>query len=250
MNEITQLVVDQIGFEVYQLSESALTLEFGNKIDVEISRTISNLNQAIQAQPFIGYRTTVQAYCTLTVFYDPILVLTSKLNGNNCVEKIVGYLKLLSTKITSTTKLITTTITIPVCYGGDFGPDLEEMATLNQLTTNEFIALHSAAKYKVYMIGFVPGFAYLGGLNEKLFSPRKAQPRSTIVSGSVGIAGRQTGIYPLNTPGGWQIIGRTPNKLFDSKCIQPSLLKAGDSVIFKPITIDDFNSYPKHSDAD
>ena len=112
---------------------------------------------------------------------------------------------------------------------------------MHQLSSQQVINLHAAATYKVYMTGFVPGFAYLGGIDERLATPRKATPRKAIPEGSVGIAGQQTGIYPLQTPGGWQIIGRTPLKMFDAGRHQPALLKAGDTVVFKPVNQDEFD---------
>lgn len=125
-------------------------------------------------------------------------------------------------------------ITIPVTYGGQFGPDLDSVAKYHQLTTNEVIALHCQAQYQVYFIGFQPGFAYLEGLVAKLHTPRLSQPRLEVAAGSVGIGGEQTGIYPSQSPGGWQIIGRTDSQLFNHTSAYPCLLQPGDIVTFEP----------------
>ncbi|MGV3465566.1 MAG: 5-oxoprolinase subunit PxpB, partial [Heyndrickxia sp.] len=131
-------------------------------------------------------------------------------------------------------------VEIPVCYGGDFGPDLETVASMNGLSTEEVIQIHSSAEYTVYMIGFAPGFPYLGGMSEKIATPRLPSPRLKIPERTVGIAGNQTGVYPIETPGGWQLIGRTPIKLFRPQDEVPSLLHAGDKVRFKPISYEEY----------
>jgi inhibitor of KinA len=228
-------------FQIYYLSEQAVTIEFGQEIAEYLLNAISGFNNLLHAQPFPGFRTTVPAYATLTVFYDPVLVYRADLPGTDCFEKVSGYLNSLNQQKKTTKSVKGNTITIPVCYGGDFGPDLEEVAVLHQLSTADVIKLHSLVTYMVFMIGFVPGFAYLGGMDERLITPRKATPRKAVPAGAVGIAGQQTGVYPLQTPGGWQIIGQTPVKLFDANREQPSLLKAGDMVKFKPIDINEFN---------
>lgn len=238
-----KLEVDPKVFQIYSLSEQAVTIEFGDEISENLLRQISNFNKTLHAYPFIGLKTTIPAYCTLTVVYDPLAVINSTLKGKNVFEKLVNYLNSLTEKLQHGSFSSGEIITIPVFYGDEFGPDIEEVASVNELTVDEVIRLHTSVKYKVYMIGFVPGFAYLGGMSAKLISPRKGQPRAVIPAGSVGIAGQQTGIYPLETPGGWQIIGKSPVKLFDVLRSQPSLLKAGDEVIFTSITRQEFNDY-------
>ncbi len=228
-------------FTIYAISEKAVTIEFGHEIDETILQQISRFNNLVNQNPFHGFYTTVPAYTTLTIFYDPVRVISSGLPGADCFEKVFAYLTSLKSKKDSSATMADNTITIPVCYGGEFGSDLQEVADLHNLTIEKVIELHSAATYKVYMIGFVPGFAYLGGMPEILATPRKPTPRRKVQPGSVGIAGRQTGIYPLQTPGGWQLIGRTPLQLFNANRLQPSLLKAGDNVVFKPIDIQEYN---------
>ncbi|MDN5283968.1 MAG: Inhibitor of KinA [Mucilaginibacter sp.] len=228
-------------FKIYYLSEVAVTVEFGQRIAPNLLNAVNSLNVLLYGQPFPGFNTTVPAYSTLTVFYDPVLVIKSGLPGADCFEKVSGYLNNLNLQKKTAKPATEDIVTIPVCYGGDFGPDLAEVAGLHQISIKEVIKLHSAVVYKVYMIGFVPGFAYLGGMDERLSTPRKVTPRKSVPAGAVGVAGLQTGVYPLETPGGWQIIGQTPVKLFDLNRKEPSLLKPGDTVIFKAIDIKEFN---------
>jgi inhibitor of KinA len=231
-------------FTAYYLSEHALTLEFGHEISEDLLQKITNFNTLINQKPFTGFRTSVPAYGTISVFYDPIQVIQADdLPGVDCYEKVSNYLNQLSDDSEIQPSTPSNLITIPTCYGGVYGEDLEEVAALHHLSTDEVIEIHSCAIYKVYMIGFVPGFAYLGGMSAQLATPRKPTPRKVIPAGSVGIAGMQTGIYPLSTPGGWQLIGRTPLTLFDATRTQPALLKAGDQVVFKPIDHHQFENY-------
>jgi inhibitor of KinA len=132
---------------------------------------------------------------------------------------------------------------VPVCYGGEFGPDLEFVAKHNGLTEQEVIQIHSSGEYLVYMIGFAPGFPYLGGMSEKIAAPRRTSPRLKIPIGTVGIAGLQTGVYPIETPGGWQLIGRSPEQLFRPHANPPSLLQAGNLVRFQPISRDEYDAW-------
>lgn len=228
-------------FKIYYLSEVAVTIEFGQQIAENLLNMVNGLGRLLYQKPFPGFNTTVPAYATLTVFYDPVLVIKSDLPGTGCFEKVSAYLNDLHLQMTTTKPAEGNIVTIEVCYGGTFGPDLAEVADFNSLNISDVIKLHSAATYKVYMIGFVPGFAYLGGMDEQLATPRRATPRPWVPAGAVGIAGQQTGVYPLETPGGWQIIGQTPLKMFDLDRSQPSLLKPGDTVIFKPIDEKEFN---------
>jgi len=241
---LTQSPIDNQGFSIYYLSEQAVTIEFGHEISESLLHRISNYNNLLHQHPFPGLQTTVPAYSTLSIFYDPLQVIqATELRGRDGFEKVQNYLLDLTEQNIDQTKSSAPPITIPVCYGELYGPDIEEVADVNSLSIQDVISLHTQAVYTVYMIGFVPGFAYMGGMNEQLATPRKATPRQTIPAGSVGIAGKQTGIYPLETPGGWQIIGRTPLKLFDATHAQPALLKAGDKVIFKSIPLQEFDQY-------
>jgi len=245
----TQATVGQY-FNVYALSEQAITIEFGQEINEDTLQKVTAFNQLIIQNPFPGFYTTVPAYTTLTVFFDPLQVIQSDLPGTDCFDKVSAYLTGLKNNRQDILITHPGTITIPVCYDGLFGPDIEEVASHTKLTPQEVISLHSKAIYKVYMIGFVPGFAYLGGMAEALATPRRATPRNAVPAGSVGIAGMQTGVYPLETPGGWQIIGRTPLKMFNADRPQPALLKAGDQVVFKPIDKSEFDHLANNPNAD
>jgi len=237
-------------FTIYSLSEYAVTLEFDQQIATQTLDKIVRFNALLHQRPFDGFETTVPAYATLSIFFDPIQVMRSSgLRGVNCFQRVSDYLRGLRYAPGSATYPHGDTLTIPVCYGGDFGPDLDEVASRNGLTPAEVIQQHSAALYRVYLIGFTPGFPYLGGLPEQLATPRKQTPRPSISRGSVGIAGKQTGIYPQDTPGGWQIIGRTPLSLFNVANRPPALLKAGDQVIFQPIPPEQFE-FNRKADAD
>jgi inhibitor of KinA len=228
---------------VYPLSEGAITIEFGNIIDEGIINRVNAFDRLLQQNGLPGMYQTVPAYTSLTVYFDPLVLAADSLPGTTCFDKARSYLLALKDEDTSASKSESAAVvTIPVYYGGVFGSDLEYVASHTKLSADEVIKLHSDVIYKVCMVGFIPGFAYLGGLNPLLEIPRKATPVK-VSPGAVGIAGSQTCIYPLETPGGWQIIGRTPLQLFDAKRAQPSLLKAGYKVKFEPISLPDFKKY-------
>lgn len=234
-----------MGFVIYSLSEYAVSVDFGGGIKTRILQQVTAFDALLRAQPFDGLRTTVPAYTTLTVIFDPAIVIASgNLAGTTAYERVYRYLMRSATAQRHAPSASQTTVTIPVCYGGTFGPDLDAIAAHHGIAAADVVELHSAATYHVHFIGFTPGFAYLGGLPERLAMPRKAEPRSRVPAGSVGIAGAQTGIYPLGTPGGWQLIGRTPWQLFDPDKTPPTLLNAGDRVVFQPIPHDQFANYP------
>lgn len=239
------------GFKIYYLSERAVTVEFGSEISEAMLQQVTVFNTVVNSKPFPGFITSVPAYTTLSVFYDPVAVINAQnLEGADCFEKVSGYLFSLQQPDPTNQPVQLNelnSITIPAIYNG---PDLAEVAKISKLSVEEVIYLHSAARYKVYMIGFVPGFAYLGGMSDLIEAPRKATPRKAVPIGSVGIAGKQTGIYPAETPGGWQLIGKTPLILFDANRRQPSLLKAGDEVAFKQIDQHEFDHIANSRYAD
>ncbi|MFD2718912.1 5-oxoprolinase subunit PxpB [Hymenobacter monticola] len=219
---------------LFPLGDAAVVLEFGHAIGPETHRAIQAVRHYLTQHPFAGLRELVPAFTTLTVYYDPWL-----LNGQGHrlpYEQITEVLRqLLPAALATPVASEGAVVEIPVCYGDEFGPDLEAVAQHAGLSREEVVARHSAPDYLVYMIGFAPGFPYLGGLDARLATPRRARPRLQVPAGTVGIAGAQTGIYSLPTPGGWQLIGRTPLRLFDPTRAQPSRLQAGQRLRFVPI---------------
>lgn len=215
--------------------DKSIVVEFGDIIDEEINRKVINLMKSIEKSSLSDYiYEMIPTYRSLMIIYNPLKIVFNNLI--NTVKDMESNLKILEKHEKNIVK-------IPVLYGNDFGPDIETVAKHNGLKIEDVIKLHSEAEYLVYMLGFTPGFTYLGGMNNKLETPRLANPRVKIPEGSVGIAGKQTGVYPIESPGGWQLIGRTPIKLYDPKRENPILLKAGDYVKFIPITKDEFNKF-------
>lgn len=243
MNEQVGYFETDIPLKIYGLSEKSVTITFGTAIDHDLLCLITDFNESLLRNPFCGLITTVPAYTTLTIFFDPLSVMLSDLPGEVCFEKVSAHLNKIEQIKREKSKVIANKLVIPVCYGGDFGQDLFTVARANKLTETEVIDIHTVGQYIVFMIGFVPGFAYMGGMDSRLSTPRKEVPNVKIPAGSVGIAGNQTGIYPMETPGGWQIIGKTPLKMFDVNRSQPSFLKGGDMVTFRAIGVEEFNAY-------
>lgn len=227
-----QIAVGEYG--IYPLTEYALTLEFGHGISTDIQAKISGFDVLLQKDPFNGFVSSVPSYTSLSIFYDPVQVMAHS-RDKSAYETVCSHIRAMFQAYDGVGNQHQRTVNIPVCYGGDCGPDLEEVATMHGMTAETVIKSHSEAAYQVFLIGFTPGFAYLGGMEKTLASPRKSTPRNLVPAGSVGIAGQQTGIYSLDTPGGWQIIGRTPLRLFDPRRENPVLLNTGDRVRFEPI---------------
>ncbi|AHL22642.1 5-oxoprolinase subunit PxpB [Thermococcus nautili] len=205
------------------LGDSALLVSFGEVIDEETNDRVHALAGAIEKANFEWLVEVVPAYSSLEVIYDP------KLIDFEGVKRAIQGLEF------SAEKFEGRLVEIPVLYGGEHGPDLEFVAEYNGLTPEEVIEIHSKPVYRVYFLGFLPGFAYLGGMDERIATPRLEKPRLKVPAGSVGIAGKQTGIYPLESPGGWRLIGRTPLRLFNPSKEPPTLLQPGDRVKFVPI---------------
>lgn len=225
-------------YKIYSLSESAVTIELGNSIDERTHRYVMALNEAIQQIFFEGFTETVPAYTTVTVYYNPAIVY--KKIKSSPFSFVKNYIENLIAGLSLPEKSKTEVIVVPLCYEDEFAPDLSFIANEKNMSKEEVIRIHSSALYKVYMIGFSPGFPYMGIVSDAIAVPRKDTPRPMVEAGSVGIAGKQTGIYSFNTPGGWQIIGRTPLQLFDKKKERPSLLRPGDTVQFQPIGREEF----------
>lgn len=221
-------------FKPQPLGDSAIELRFGDSINSAVHTKIRSFARLLENNPFPGLLEWVPAYTTLTIFYDPWLV--SQGGTFDPYARVLEHLQTLDSGASSAEPVEARQLEIPVCYGEVYGPDLETVAQHTGLAPEEVIRLHTTPEYLVYMIGFAPGFPYLGGLDERLRTPRKDTPRLKIPAGAVGIAGAQTGIYPLETPGGWQLIGRTPLQLFRPDAEPPSLLQAGDRIRFVSIS--------------
>lgn len=219
-------------FKIFALSDSAITIDFGAVIDVGINTIVGQLFDYCNKYPFDGFREAIPAYASLTVFYDVLQVRASNPDAKTAFGVVENYLTAAIHSLESAEVKEPNLIEIPVIYDGE---DLAFVASHNKLSTAEVIQIHTQATYRVYMMGFLPGFAYLGGMDERIATPRKASPRAKVPAGSVGIAGKQTGIYPLESPGGWQLIGHTHIPLFTLGSSEPTLLKAGDLVRFVEI---------------
>lgn len=225
--------------QLYPLGDAALVLQFDESISEATHRHIQAVARLFDQHPFPGLVEYVPAFTTLTVYYDPWVI--SQAGRHDPYQSAVAAVQhLLGQVQAAAPEAVTELVEIPVCYGGSFGPDLGTVAQHTGLTPSEVIALHTTPEYVVYMIGFAPGFPYLGGMPEHLATPRKTEPRPLVPAGSVGIAGRQTGVYSLPTPGGWQLIGRTPRRLFTPEATPPSLLRAGQRLRFVAISEEEF----------
>ena len=229
----------QAAYTIFPLGDSALTIDFGNRIDEALNEKVLQLFNRLQNfSPF--FIDIIPAYSSLTIYYDVLHFHSSECSAFEAVKALLQPVLKEDATIEMGDGRI---VRIPVCYGIPFAPDLETLAQQKQLTTEEVIQLHTANVYRVYMIGFLPGFAYMGKVDSRIATPRKSQPRTTIPAGAVGIAGEQTGIYPLASPGGWNIIGQTPLKLFDANMEAPVFFQPGDKVHFYSITEDEFKNY-------
>ena len=205
-------------------------------ITLQANEKVRKLLQLMELEPVEGVRNLHPAYCSLLVKFDALRF------SHNEVEGILrGFLTRLDQVKLPEPRMVE----IPVCYGGEFGPDLAEVAALRRMTGAQVIELHSSVEYLVYFLGFVPGFAYLGELPKDLVAPRLASPRRKVPAGSVGIAANQTGVYPFATPGGWRLLGRTPVKMFRADRKELSLLTIGDRVRFAPIDAERFAALEK-----
>lgn len=237
-------IKDTITF--HPLGDAAIVIQAGTDISEDIHERVKQLFSCIEQHPFEGYVEAVQAFTNVTVFYEPYKVYQSaqlKQRAISPYEWVKDYIEnLLEDNWKEGNQAKRRIVDIPVCYGGELGPDLEEVARINDLTPEEVVRIHTSGTYLVYMIGFAPGFPFLGGLSEKIAAPRRQTPRMSIPKGSVGIAGKQTGVYPISTPGGWQLIGQTPLSLFRPNAERPSLLKAGDEVRFVQLSEKEFFS--------
>jgi KipI family sensor histidine kinase inhibitor len=217
-------------------SDQSLLVCFGQEITLQAHQQVMKLLRLLELEPVAGIRNLHPAYCSLLVKFDGL-----RLRHEEVETILRQYLERLADVNLPEPRHVE----IPVCYGGEFGPDLAEVCTMHGMTAARAIDLHASAEYLVYFLGFVPGFPYLGGLPEALVTPRLATPRRRVPAGSVGIAGNQSGVYPFATPGGWRLLGRTPIAMFRAERDGLSLLSIGDRVRFTPISAERFAALEK-----
>jgi len=219
-------------FQIEAYGDRGIRVQLGDTISGETNEKVRSLSMLLDHEKIEGVMEWIPAYTAISIYYDPYYVSFLQLK-----EKLIEIKETFS----QVTPPPAEVVEIPVCYGGNFGSDLEMVANHNGLTEKEVIDLHAGRDYLIYMMGFTPGFPYLGGMSEKIAAPRLPEPRAEIQSGSVGIAGSQTGIYPMKTPGGWRLIGRTPVKLYQPDRKPHILLKAGNYIRFIPISLEEYN---------
>lgn len=215
-------------FKVQPYGDGAIHVQFGQNISKESFERVQSFSFQIQKANDSRIIEFLPTYHSVTLFYGP----------RATYDEMYDLVRDLYDQAQSTTgaAIVGRLVEIPVCYGGDYGPDLNYVAEYHGLSPEEVIKRHSEVEYLVYMIGFMPGFPFMGGLDPSLATPRLSKPRTLVPKGSVGIAGQQTGLYPLDSPGGWQLIGRTPLTMFDAGQDPPTLLRSGDWVRFVPIS--------------
>lgn len=212
--------------------EQGLVVEFGDAIDPALNGRVHDFCRRIASLHLPGIIEIVPTYRSALIIFDPFVIGRAELARH--AEKLV------ETEGAQEANARPRLVTIPVCYGGEFGPDLDFVASHNHLGADDVIRIHASRPYKIYMLGFMPGFPYLGGMDGRIAAPRLPEPRTKIPAGSVGIAGHQTGFYPYESPGGWRLIGRTPIKPFDPASGSPFLFAAGDFIRFRPVPIGEF----------
>ena len=216
---------------ILPLGDSGLVVTFGDTISPTIHDQVMAFTESCSTESLRGVTDVVPTYVSVAIYFDPLVIEMTQLR-----ERLSSMVRTESFRTTVSSR----NIEIPVLYGQDCGPDLQELADATDLSPEEVISLHTSVSYRVYMLGFSPGFPYLGIVPQQIAATRLAEPRSNVPAGSVGIAGQQTGIYPQDSPGGWRIIGQTPLQLYDCSRTTPFLLKTGDRVSFRSITREEF----------
>jgi inhibitor of KinA len=229
-------------YHIFPLGDSAITIDFGNTISEAVNNEVIARFNELRQEPLPGMIEAIPAYSSLTIYYDVIKVRKSISEGKTAFEAMKLEVEKRLMQPVHQNDISQRLIKIPVCYEEGYALDMRQLTAKKNISTEAVIQIHTSRDYRVYMLGFLPGFAYLGEVDERIAFPRKPQP-VTVLPGSVGIAGRQTGIYPFASPGGWSVIGRTPLQLFNADKEEPTLIKAGDSVQFYSITKDEFKSY-------
>lgn len=223
----------KMDYSITPMGDRSIIIEWEQQIDPEIHQRVMQAYRSLQS-PYI--LDLIPAYASLTVVYDAVMMRRAGKNIRTVVKEALS-------KDTAALPDASRLLEIPVCYHPSIGPDIEAMATQKGLTIEQIVDLHTAPVYTVYMLGFLPGFPYMGKVDERLVTPRLKQPRLKVPAGSVGIAGAQTGIYSLGSPGGWNIIGQTPLRLFDAEKEEPCYCRPGDRVKFIPVTLEEFSAF-------
>lgn len=218
--------------KIFSLGDNALTIEFDNRISVAANNRVLSLARFLDENSFTGFIEIIPAYASLSVFYDVAIVRRNFADFPTAFDAVKSFLETAVRNLGDSEENAARLIEIPVCFDKEFALDLGTIAALNNLESDEVIEIFLSKIYRVYMLGFLPGFAYMGEVDERIAAPRKSTPRLKVPGGSVGIAGRQTGIYPFESPGGWQIVGRTNVEMFTPQEKSPTFLQAGDSVKF------------------
>ncbi|GGP07178.1 5-oxoprolinase subunit PxpB [Oceanobacillus neutriphilus] len=224
-------------YSIQLYGDRGVRIQFGNKIERQVNVNVHRFTSLLEKYPMKGITEWIPAYTSVTIYYNPGEITYMELE-----KKLNQLQKIMSEEAPPAARKIT----IPVCYEKEFAVDMDDVAEYHKLSSQEIIRLHTEPLYYVYMMGFMPGFPYLGGLSEKLFTPRLDSPRKRVDRGSVGIADQQTGIYPLDSPGGWRIIGKTPARLYDAEKENKILIRSGDMLQFEAI---DSEAYYKIEDA-
>jgi inhibitor of KinA len=218
--------------KIFPLGESALTIEFADEISPETNDKVISLANYFENNKFAGFVEIFPAYSSLTIFFDVSVVRKNFCQFQTAHEAVKNTAEIALSALKKSEKTVARFIEIPVNFDKEYALDLEFVAETNNLNIKEVVEIFTARTYRVYMLGFLPGFAYLGEVDSRIATPRKSSPRVNVPQGSVGIAGKQTGIYPIASPGGWQIIGKTDVELFTPESKMPTFLRAGDLVKF------------------
>jgi inhibitor of KinA len=232
----------QTAYSIFPLGDSALIVDFGNQIMESINRKVIGRFRQLRDNPVPYMIEAIPAYSSLAIYYDTVAIRKNIPGISSAFEWMKNKLEETFTEPVDERPDNSNLLRMPVCYDHEFAPDLAVIAESKNMSAEEIVQIHTSVIYRVYMLGFLPGFAYMGETDERITAPRKSSP-VRVEAGSVGIAGRQTGVYPLHSPGGWQIIGKTPLVLFDVNREPPVLLQAGDQVQFYSIGKDEFKSY-------
>jgi inhibitor of KinA len=230
------------------LGDSAILVNLGERVDLETHNKVRVLSEYLEKHPFEGMVECIPAFTSVTVFFDTVRLFLNHMkptmqDADYPYDRVAAIIQDILGRLDESVLAAPRVIEIPVCYGGEFGVDLEHVASINRLTVDEVVNIHASGDYLVYMVGFAPGFPYLGGMSGRIAAPRRQTPRLAIPAGTVGIAGEQTGVYPIETPGGWNLIGRTPRSLFLPKQQPPTLTEAGNIVRFYPITRKEYDRW-------